>query len=408
MASPQTPPPSFQGQPGTGPGDAQGNAWQPATGGPPAPPAVSLPKGGGAIRDIGEKFTVNTATGTASLTVPVATSPGRAGFGPSLSLSYDSGSGNSPFGLGWKLPMPAIARKTDKGLPRYLDDPDRDTFILSGAEDLVPVREERDGAWVQAAERRSAYGRRYLVQRYRPRVESLFARIERWRDLDSDETHWRSISLANATTVYGATAASRIADPDDPTRVFSWLICATYDDTGNAAVYDYAAEDSEGVDVGLASERNRTSRSRSAGRYPKRIRYGNRVPQLATECHPGPGPGDEAEWTFEVIFDYGDHEGDAPLPEPTRAWPCRPDPFSTYRPGFEVRTYRRCHRILMFHHFPGEPGVGADCLVGSTDLTYRYRRRRHDHGGVGKAQRLPAPTARRLPPGVDAAAGIRL
>ncbi len=41
------------------------------------------------------------------------------------------------------------------------------------------------------------------------------------------------------------------------------------------------------------------------------------------------------------------------------------------RPGFEVRTYRRCHRVLMFHHFPGEPGVGAHCLVGSTDLTYQ-------------------------------------
>ena len=46
------------------------------------------------------------------------------------------------------------------------------------------------------------------------------------------------------------------------------------------------------------------------------------------------------------------------------------DPFSSYRPGFEVRTYRRCHRILTFHHFPDEPGVGANCLVGSTDLTY--------------------------------------
>ena len=110
---------------------------------------MSLPKGGGAIRGIGEKFTVNAATGTASLAVPVATSPGRAGFGPSLSLTYDSGAGNGPFGLGWTVSLPAITRKTDKGLPRYHDDPDQDTFILSGAEDLVPVREERDGAWEQ-------------------------------------------------------------------------------------------------------------------------------------------------------------------------------------------------------------------------------------------------------------------
>ena len=92
--------------PGGTPGGARPAAWQPADGGPPAPPSVSLPKGGGAIRDIGEKFTVSAATGTASLTVPVATSPGRAGFGPSLSLAYDSGAGNGPFGLGWKISLP--------------------------------------------------------------------------------------------------------------------------------------------------------------------------------------------------------------------------------------------------------------------------------------------------------------
>src|SRR3954462_13511080 len=42
-------------------------------------PALSLLKGGGAIRGIGEKFTNNAATGTGSLAVPIATSPGRAG-----------------------------------------------------------------------------------------------------------------------------------------------------------------------------------------------------------------------------------------------------------------------------------------------------------------------------------------
>jgi RHS repeat-associated protein len=331
---------------------------------------VSLPKGGGAIKDIGEKFSVSAATGTGSLTIPVATSPGRAGFGPSLSLGYDSGGGNGPFGLGWKMALPAVTRKTDKGLPRYADDPDADTFLLSGAEDLVPIRTERDGVWRETPERRTEGGRDYLVQGYRPRIEGLFARIERWRDLDSGEAHWRTISSANVTTVYGATADSRIFDPADPRRVFSWLICLTYDDTGNAARYEYVPEDSAGVDVALPSERNRTARSRSANRYLKRIRYGNTQPwrpdigAIAAGADPGGG------WLFETVFDYGDHRQDCPLPTPDRAWPTRSDPFSTYRPGFEVRTYRRCHRILMFHHFPGEPGVGADCLVASTDLAY--------------------------------------
>src|SRR5436309_14465378 len=98
-------------------------------------PVISLPKGGGAIRGVGEKFGANPVTGTGSMTVPIATSPGRSGFGPQLILSYDSGAGNGPFGLGWNLSLPAITRKTDKGLPRYQDaqDTDSDVFILSGA-----------------------------------------------------------------------------------------------------------------------------------------------------------------------------------------------------------------------------------------------------------------------------------
>src|SRR5213082_4201437 len=88
---------------------------------PVAAPMLSLPKGGGAIRGMGEKFAANPVTGTGSMTVPLATSPGRSGFGPQLSLSYDSGFGNGPFGLGWSLSLPAISRKTDKGLPQYLD-----------------------------------------------------------------------------------------------------------------------------------------------------------------------------------------------------------------------------------------------------------------------------------------------
>src|SRR5882762_681065 len=65
-----------------------------------SPPAISLPKGGGAVRGIGEKFAANPVTGSASFSIPLPASPGRAGLGAQPSLSYDSGSGNSPFGFG--------------------------------------------------------------------------------------------------------------------------------------------------------------------------------------------------------------------------------------------------------------------------------------------------------------------
>ena len=82
-----------------------------------------------------------------------------------------------------------------------------------------------------------------------------------------------------------------------------------------------------------------------------------------------------------MVFDYG--EGRIEL-EPVdadgrqtvrarrdgaRPWPVRADPFSTYRAAFEVRTYRLCERVLMFHHFPDELGRD-DYLVSSTDFDY--------------------------------------
>jgi len=122
-------------RPGHGSGtDAAGGA---------ALPSLSFPKGGGAIRGIGEKFSANPVSGTGSMQFPIYASPGRSKFAPQLSLSYDSGSGNTAFGFGWSLDLPAITRKTDKGLPQYQDGQESDVFILSGAEDLMTQQQFR-------------------------------------------------------------------------------------------------------------------------------------------------------------------------------------------------------------------------------------------------------------------------
>jgi hypothetical protein len=115
---------------------------------------IALPKGGGATRGIGEKFGVNPG----SLTVPLASSQKRSGFGPQLSFLYDSGSGNGPLGFGRSLSLPAITRKTDKGLPRYLD----------GAEDFVPIL---DGA-----------GNCVSLPRATPATSPVIHRQRQWRN----------------------------------------------------------------------------------------------------------------------------------------------------------------------------------------------------------------------------------
>lgn len=325
-----------------------------------SPPAVSLPKGGGAIKGMGEKFAANPVTGTGSMSVPIVTSPGRSGFGPQLSLSYDSGAGNGVFGLGWNLSLPSITRKTDKGLPRYWDSEESDVFTLSGAEDLVPIL--KAGGTIDEVNRDG-----YQIRKYRPRIEGLFARIERWTKVDSGETHWRSLSKDNITTLYGKTENSRMADPGDPTHVFSWLICESYDDKGNAIRYQYKSEDSDGISVAQAHERNRTPISRATNRYLKHILYGNQKPR-----QPNEDLSLRTDWLFEVVFDYGEHDLSNPKPQDSGVWPVRNDPFSSYRSGFEVRTYRLCQRVLMFHHFPQENEVRQDCLVRSLNYTYSY------------------------------------
>jgi hypothetical protein len=189
-------------------------------------------------------------------------------------------------------------------------------------------------------------------------------------------------------TIYGLDANSRIADPDDPRRIFTWLIARSYDDRGEAIAYDYAAEDDRGVDLARPSERRRR---RSANRYLRRIRWGNRTPQMLDPerpsfrpCHlEAPDP-DATAWMFSAVFDYGEGRYEELSPDDAgrvrvRAtaaaqhdWRARRDPFSSYRSRFEIRTHRLCRRVMMFHHFPEELGT-ADCLVRSMGFAYRER-----------------------------------
>jgi hypothetical protein len=282
-----------------------------------------LPKGGGAISDIGEKFDVNSVTGTASFSIPIPTSPSRSDFYPKLSLAYDSGSGNGPFGLGWSLSVPAITRKTDKGLPRYRDAEDSGIFILSGSEDLVPVLVQSGTSWSKEIYGATQSGQAYDVELYRPRVEGLFAQIERWMNQATAEIHWRSISKDNVTSVYGQSASARISDPGDGSRVFTWLLEQSYDDKGNQVLYEYKQEDATGVDTAAAEEVNRLATSTGfANCYLKRIYYGNT------------GAGLPGGFSFEVVFDYGEHDPISPTPDEAQPWPVRVDPFSTFRSCF--------------------------------------------------------------------------
>ncbi len=123
---------------------------------------LELPKGGGSIQGIGETFQPNEFSGTSSLSLPITGSPCR-GFEPQVQVNYSSGSGNSPFGLGFSLSIPQISRATNKGTPLYEGG---DHFVLSGGDYLIPS----DQAPIEQSINRVAY----LVQKYIPRKEGNF------------------------------------------------------------------------------------------------------------------------------------------------------------------------------------------------------------------------------------------
>ena len=199
-------------------------------------PSVSLPKGGGAISGIGEKVSANPVTGSGSLSIPLPLTPGRGGFTPGLALSYSSGAGNGPFGLGCQLGLPSVRRKTDRGLPRYLDLGEKaDTYVLSDVEDLVPLLVLDGEDWVPVTREVVDGDDTWTVQRFRPRIEGAFALIERWRRDTDHRTWWRTRSRENTERVYGRTDQTRLTNPDDAMHVFEWLLEQEQDERGCTA-----------------------------------------------------------------------------------------------------------------------------------------------------------------------------
>ncbi len=281
---------------------------------------ISLPKGGGALHGIGEKFSPDLHTGTGNFTVPIALPPGRNGFQPELNLVYSTGNGNGPFGLGWSLGIPGVSRQRSRGIPRY--DDSQDTFILSGAEDLVPVPGAPPG-----------------VTRYRPRTEGLFARIDHYHDGNDD--YWEVRSKDGLVSFYGTPrpdtapqdwrdpAVIRDPDPLKPGHIFAWKLTRTTDPFGNRIEYLYERD------------------------------------KVQTD---GPHHWDRLYLSEIRYADYGDPDNPQFLVTVRLFYEDRPDPFSKYRSGFEIRTIQRCTRIEVSTH------PGTDILTRTYQLVYLDQR----------------------------------
>ncbi|HMQ87133.1 MAG TPA: SpvB/TcaC N-terminal domain-containing protein [Flavilitoribacter sp.] len=240
-------------------------------------------------------------------------------------------------------------------MPEYRDAEESDVFSFSGAEDLV-LQLAADGSPFPTGDTN--------IKRYRPRVEGGFAKIEQIRE--GKYLWWKVTTRDNAVSVFGHSPECRIADPADDSRIFQWLLEFSYDDKGNCSYYQYKAENLENV-IPVLHEKNRLEGiALISNKYLKRVFYGNKTPFYEGET---PAPVAQSDYLFEIVVDYGEHHADKPLTAEEIKWPARPDPFSDYHAGFEIRTWRLCRRVLMYHHFKDELGLD-DYLVRSLDFSY--------------------------------------
>lgn len=330
--------------------------------------APTLPKGGGAIKGMGEALGSVGMSGLASMSLPLPISPGR-GYGPSLALNYSSGAGSTEFGLGWGMSTLAIRRRTSSGVPAYQED---DSFLAPSGEVLVA---EVDALGQVVATTVTIYNgltldQAYRVTRYFPCIEGDFSRIERWQPADSSGDFWLIHAPDGQLLCLGRTAQARIADPAAPTtRIGAWLIEESVNLNGEHVCYRYAAENTQGVNMAGAE----AARVHTSNRYLTQVQYGNKAPYAPLYAWAQYSENDTPSWLFTLVFDYGERTLDRQSPppwQPTGAWLCRQDAFSDYAFGFEVRTHRLCHQVLMFHHFPSELGQ-QQTLISRLLLGYK-------------------------------------
>jgi hypothetical protein len=130
-----------------------------------------------------------------------------------------------------------------------------------------------------------------------------------------------------------------IADPDKPTHIFAWKLTQTRDPFGNRIVYSYERDPSQ------------DALRQWDQLYLQEVQYVDYV-----------APTGEERFLVSVRFEYEvlpeRYPDDLLVPDKKRIYP-----FSDYRAGFEIRTRKRCTRVVVRTHAEQERGVRDYRLV---------------------------------------------
>jgi len=227
-------------------------------------------------------FNVDSFTGAAHLSYPIAAPPGRSGLSPQLSLNYVSSGGNGWIGAGWDLSLGHIQRKGPrKGVPKYDDTKDVYELSLGGSsQELVPIGADE----------------------YRLKIEGSFLKVK----YNSTGNYWEVWDKSGTKMSFGLTVGSRIGkvrDPNTKNNTYLWGLDRVDDPRTNYMELIYFRDQ----DV------NNTYQI-----YLQKIQYNGQVSGGLSHNH-------------EILFNL----------ESTN----RPDPISNYRGGFKALTWKRLSSI---------------------------------------------------------------
>ncbi|HET8846113.1 MAG TPA: SpvB/TcaC N-terminal domain-containing protein, partial [Ktedonobacteraceae bacterium] len=177
-------------------------------------------------------------------------------------------------------------------------------------------------------------------------TEGLFARIQHHRKTDytywdASEGYWEVTSKDGLVSLYGTPRPAAgppvqpdqpgqawrdpaiIASPEHTDQIFAWKLTCTIDPFGNRIEYLYEREVSQSVGPHSWEQT-----------YLSEIRY----------IDYGENNNASMQFLVSVTFDYDSQQQSGHPPR------YRPDPFSGYRAGFEIRTLRRCNAIRVTSH----------------------------------------------------------
>ncbi|MBI5500895.1 MAG: hypothetical protein HY907_11685 [Deltaproteobacteria bacterium] len=304
------------------------------------PQLIPTPAGEGKIEGMGESFSPQLNTGTATFSIPIALPPGRAGAQPSLAITYSSSGGNGPLGIGWDLAVPFIARQLDKGMPTYLDPAGglaNDRFKYNGGQELVQILTSGPGETFQlpgvCVDSTPCRPSGWLY--FRARVEGAFLRFflrgdgRQWKVQDKNGTWFTFGPVEDDPDVTAAdTAASLVSFTMDdgvaaPREViYRWNLTRMTDANGNDVWYKYAKDPS-------------TASGQANQSYLTDVYWNSPVS------------------ASRALLNYQHH---VHLVYDTTS---REDVFTGYATGFPLTTAWRLHQIIVrsvhFEDDPGEP-----------------------------------------------------